>query len=458
MLRIPFVLLAAASIVVAQQAADVRIDLSKPQAALEIDRIALGQGGLSPEPIWPDRIPEIRALRPRVIRLFIQEYFDVLPAAGKYDWSKLDQSVDTILKTGATPLMCIAMKPKVLFPKIDESITDPNDYPAWEQLIYHMVLHYKQRGSDIRYWEIANEPDIGENGGCPYLFTPEGYARYYEHTARAIRHASPSAKVGGPALADPDSQILPFLLKTVDAKRLPLDFVSWHIYSSDPLKIRSTIERKKELLQKFPNLHPETFLDEWNMSLSHPSNDPRFQPCFVAETAWQMKEGGLNYSCYYHIRDFHVPEKNFARFMSPRGNIAMARWWNRMPQYDGLFDYQNHMRPAYFTFLLLSRLTGQRITVSSSTETVHGLGAFDPDFATYDILIWNYSEKPARAIVTINGLSGALTADRVYLDATAPSDDENVRLHPLTTLHLKQGDAPISVDLEPYGLTFWAIH
>jgi len=34
-----------------------------------------------------------------------------------------------------------------------------------------------------------------------------------------------------------------------------------------------------------------------------------------------------------------------------------------MPQYDGLFDYQNTLRPAYFTFQLLSRLLGQRLAV-----------------------------------------------------------------------------------------------
>jgi hypothetical protein len=458
MLRTLFLFVATASIVFTQQVAEVRIDLSKPQAPLDIDRFALGQGGLAPEPIWPDRIPEIRALRPRVIRLFIQEYFDVLPAVGKYDWSKLDQSVDTILKTGATPLMCIAIKPKVLFPKVDHSVTDPNDYAAWERLIYNMALHYKQRGSDIRYWEIANEPDIGENGGCPYLFTPEGYTRYYDHTSRAIRRADAAAKVGGPALADPDSPILPALLKAVEAKHLPLDFISWHIYSSDPLKIRATIDAKKELLRKFPSLHPETFLDEWNMSLSNPSTDVRFQPCFIAETALQMKDGGLNYSCYYHIRDFHVPQANFARFMSPKGTVEMTRWWNRTPQYDGLFDFQNRVRPAYFTFLLLARLTGQRIDVSSSTETVHGLAAFDSDFHTYDVLIWNYSPEPARVALNIDGLREPLTAHRVRLDATAASDDENIRLHPLPPLNLKPGDAPSSLDLEPYELTFWAIH
>jgi len=41
-----------------------------------------GQGGLSKEPMWEDRLTEIRALRPRLIRLFIQEYFDLLPARG----------------------------------------------------------------------------------------------------------------------------------------------------------------------------------------------------------------------------------------------------------------------------------------------------------------------------------------------------------------------------------------
>jgi xylan 1,4-beta-xylosidase len=247
-------------------------------------------------------------------------------------------------------------------------------------------------------------------------------------------------------------------LKAVEAKHWPLDFISWHIYSSDPSKIRATIEAKKALLQQFPTLHPETFLDEWNMSLSHPSTDVRFQPCFVAETALQMKDGGLSYSCYYHIRDFHVPQANFARFMSPKGTVEMTRWWNLMPQYDGLFDFQNQLRPAYFTFLLLARLTGQRLDLSSSTETVHGLAAFDNDFATYNVLLWNYSPKPAQVSLNITGLPKPLMAHRLELDASAPSNDENIRLHPLPELPLKTDDAPVTLALAPYGLTFWAIH
>src|SRR3954451_3971351 len=57
--------------------ARIAVDTLKEMGPMEIDRFALGQGGLSDSPIWEDRIPEIRSLRPRLIRLFIQEYFDL---------------------------------------------------------------------------------------------------------------------------------------------------------------------------------------------------------------------------------------------------------------------------------------------------------------------------------------------------------------------------------------------
>lgn len=455
--RLLCILFAGAFCAAAQQSSvELNIDVSKPGEPLEIDRIALGQGGLSADPIWADRMPEIRILHPRVIRLFVQDYFDVLPETGQYDWRKLDPAVDLIRQTGATPLMTIAFKPKPLFPKIDEAITDPTDYRAWEDLISAMVRHYKERGSDIVYWEVANEPDIGEHGGCPYLFAPEGYVRYYRHTVAAIRRADPDAKVGGPALANPESAILPALLAAAQRGHLPLDFISWHIYNSYPLKIRATIDRKRELLKQFPALHSETFLDEWNMALRYPPSDPQFQPAFIAETAWQMKDAGLDYSCYYHIRDYHVRPEVFAKFMSPHGNAAMTKWWNRMPQYDGLFDFQNQVRPSYFAFLLLARLTGQRLPVTSSSNTVHGFASYDEFLQNYNILFWNFSDRPARVNLVMNGLRPGLKAERLVLDATAPSSDENIRLRLLPELPVEAGE-PVPVDLPPYGVMFWSI-
>ena len=99
-----------------EQAVQVTVSLADRLGPMHIDRMALGQGGLSQEPMWDDRIAEIRALRPAVIRLFIQEYFDLLPAPGRYHFDTLDRSVDTILKTGAEPIMCICFKPQGALP------------------------------------------------------------------------------------------------------------------------------------------------------------------------------------------------------------------------------------------------------------------------------------------------------------------------------------------------------
>ncbi|HEX7361934.1 MAG TPA: hypothetical protein VF283_15700 [Bryobacteraceae bacterium] len=440
----------------AQSPAEIKIDLSRPEAPLEINRIALGQGGLSPEPMWRDRMPEIRALQPRLIRLFVQQYFDVMPERGRYDWHKLDRAVDLIRETGAIPLLSITVKPKSLFPVVDDRITDPTDYAEWEALISAMVSHYKQRGTGMIYWEVGNEGDIGEPGGSPYHFTPERYDRYYRHTAAAIRRADPGAKVGGPALANSASPILPALLAAASAEDLPLDFVSWHIYNSNPLKIRATIDHVKELLKQFPKLHPETILDEWNMALIHPPTDPRFQPAFIAETAWQMKDAGLDDSCYYHIRDYHVRPSVFSGFMSPKGTAGMAKWWNRMPQYDGLFDYQNHVRPSYFAFYLLSRLTGARLPLVSSSRTIHGFATHDDFLGVDSVMFWNFSNQPRHVEIIIDGSKEIMRAEPLMLDATAPSNDENSRLRPLPEIQIQNGK-PVPIDLGPYGVMFWTI-
>ena len=437
--------------------ANLTLDFTKDLGPVQMDHISLGQGGLSPDPMWDNRIAEIRALHPHLIRLFVQEYFDVMPAMGKYNFSALDRSVDEIVQAGAIPLMSIAIRPKLLYPKIDQDIVDPTKYAAWEALISAMVTHYKERGLHGIYWEVGNEGDIGESGGSPYRFTPESYVRYYQHTVAAILRADPGAHVGGPAIANYRSPLLPALLDAADSRKIPLSFISWHIYNSDPKAIQATIEYQKNLLAKHPMLHPETILDEWNMALTVPPTDPRIQPAFIAETAWRMKESGLNYSCFYHIRDYHVDRAQFATYTSPGGASFMASWWNRMPQYSGLFDYQNVMRPAYFSFEWLARITGDRLEATSDDDSVHAFLAYDQLYKYYSLMFWNFSATPVTVRINARGLPGTLTAHRRMLDAETPVQDENARLRPLDDRSLKQDSAPVEINLDPYGVQFWSL-
>lgn len=455
--RLLFLTAAVAVITSAQtRSASVRVDFGQKSGTLDTSRIALGQGGLSSELMWGSRMPEIRALKPRLIRIFVAEYYDLLPAKGKYNFAKLDPAVDLIRQTGATPLMAICFKPKRLFPVIDQDIVEPNDWSEWEDLVYNVVKHYKDLGAGIRYWEVGNEPDIGEDGGTPYRFKPDSYVRYYQHTVAAVLRADPDARVGGPALASVRSPLLPALLEAASSGKTPLHFVSWHIYHSSPAEIRKTIEFAKSMIAKHPSLKVETVLDEWNMSLSHPERDPRFQPAFVLETAWQMLDAGLDYSCYYHIRDYHVDLQKFMEYTSPEGSAFMARWWNRMPQYDGLFDYQNTVRPAYHAFKLLSRVTGDRLLFESSDGAVHGYFTHDPLYLTHNLLLWNFSPTPVHVSVNGRGVTERLLMRPQLLDALSPSDDENARLRPLDPELVEKGDLRTEVKLGPYGIAFWS--
>jgi len=348
-----------------------------------------------------------------------------------------------------------------MFPAIDQDIVEPNDYATWEDLIFNLVRHYRRRGAGIRYWEVANEPDIGEDGGCPYRFKPDSYVRYYQHTVAAILRADPEAHVGGPALANVRSPILPALLDaaSADPARAPLHFVSWHIYSSDPQAIRGTIDYAKDLLKQHPDLNPETFLDEWNLNLGFPPSDPRVQPCYVAEVAWQMWEGGLDYSCYYHIRDYHVRFERFAEFMSPSGTAFMEGWWNRMPQFDGLFDFQDNVRPAYFAFKLLSRLTGDRLRLTTESSSIHGFATRDDRYSSYrfNLMLWNFSISAAKVEIAFEDMSGDMVAKPIVLDAATPRNDEIARLKPEPPLRIQSEQPRMQVTFEPYQVRFWSL-
>jgi len=152
-----------------------------------------------------------------------------------------------------------------------------------------------------------------------------------------------------------------------------------------------------------------------------------------------------------------VDRDRFARFFSPKGASFMAAWWNRMPQYDGLFDYQNNVRPAYFTFKLMSRLTGDRRPVESSDPALHAFLTYDESFDLYSLPIWHYYTQPAQVRLEAAGLAGALVAKRRFLDAAAPGADENLRLQPQGDFFVDSTKPPMEWTLAAFGVEFWSL-
>jgi hypothetical protein len=436
--------------------ADVVVDTSRPSGPIDLTRYALGQGGLSDQPMISDHIDQIAQLHPQTIHVFLQEYFNLYPAHHQYYWETLDKTMDAIRATGAAPIVSICIKPKVLYPQIDENIVAPNDYAEWAELIFQIVKHCNQdRKYGIKYWIVNNESDIGEPGGVPNKFpTVESYLEYYQHTASAIHRADPDAKVGGPAPANADSPQIDALIAAAGEGKVPLDVLVFHGYNNQPEAFQRMVESMRAKLAKYPSLSQvPTFIDQWNMDLAKPILNPYFQPAFVLETTLTFYKAGLTGSAYYQIRDYFVDEPMFLRFLSVRGTAFMARWWNEMPQYDGLYDNQGRVRPAYYAFKLLSLIKGEQLPVTGTTPEIKVLAARGRQWV--NVVLWNYPKdgkgKPLEVTVRFPFEKAEGGVRLVRLNAEAPVNNlDQIRTAEISDLRAH----PLSLTLRPYEV-YW---
>lgn len=377
---------------------ELTVDTSQSQRSIDLTRYALGQGGFSYEPMIDGVIPQITQLHPQTIRIFIMEYFNIYPGHNQYYWERLDKALRAIQATGARPIMCLCLKPKVLYPKVDQKVVFPTSWPEWESLMEHLVRHCNDSKLDVAYWEVGNEVNIGEPGGGPYLFQPQDYLTYYTHTVNAIRRADAHAKVGGPTLATwkpgpllgEDEPILTALIDYCGKGQAPLDFVSWHLYSNDPKDFRQEVRKVRAMLAKYDTLkNVETVLDEWNMALGGPNMNPYFQPAFVLETTYGFYEEGLSRSGYYHIRDILFDPKLFT-FLSVPTVTSTAHIFNDLPVYLGLYDTEGRVRPTYYALKTLSQMKGERLSIAGAGPDVKGFAARNA--GAVQMLFWNFPD------------------------------------------------------------------
>ena len=403
------------------------VDFSKPDGTWAMPALALGQGGLQSDPMIEPHIKELRQLRPRTIRLFLSEYYRIYPGHDSYDWTKLDREMKAVRVTGARPTLALAMKPPVLYPKVDHFIVHPNNYDEWERLCEALARHCREQRFEVAAWEVCNEPDIGESGGTPHYFRrSEDYNQFYDRTVTGLLRGDPDAQVGGPTVASVDSFLVEGLIAHCATQGVPLHFLSWHLYSDSPAAHAGNIAKQRARLAKFPQLkNVKLFISEWNMDLMRPNLAPGFQPCFVLETMRRYAEAKLDMAAYYHIRDCFVDAADFD-WMSPGGRRFMAHWWNTMPQYSALFDHHGRVRPAWYAFRLLGQLEGPRYAVEGEQGNVRAI-AGDGDGYKH-VIVWRFEGGEPDEVevhLDVTGASGR-NSRVVALDASAPVNNIKV--------------------------------
>jgi hypothetical protein len=286
----------------------------------------------------------------------------------------------------------------------------------WQRVIAALVKRYSVDRRLVTCWEIGNETDIGEPGGCPYLIkSANDYAEYYRMTAAPIRAAFREAKVGGPAVANASGELLPGFIDQCAKDGTRFDFISWHLYSDDPRQHGRLADKYRALLEaKFPARRPEMLVTEWNKGFDRISvEEQAFAPRRAAATAaviLALTDAHVDGSFYYHLWDQVCFVEQFRQFFRDPG--IMYHHWIEVPHRFGLFGVGGEVRPQYFVYQMLGWLGGRRVRARSAAEDLGALAATDRDRSA--VLLVNYGLPASRDLVATVHFTG-LTAGRKRL-------------------------------------------
>jgi xylan 1,4-beta-xylosidase len=159
----------------------------------------------------------------------------------RHCFTYLDQVVDAYLELGVRPFLELGFMPSELASGEQTvfwwrgNVTPPRSHREWAALVRAVLAHLVDRYglAEVRTWpiEVWNEPDLPDfwQGA-----DERAYHRLYEATAHAVKEVDAELQVGGPALSPAADGWLERFAEFAERRRVPVDFVSRHAYTSGP--------------------------------------------------------------------------------------------------------------------------------------------------------------------------------------------------------------------------------
>lgn len=187
-----------------------------------------------------------------------------------YDFHLTDEYMDTIKLAGTEPFYRLGSKIEHESKKY--GTLPPRDFKKWAVICEHIIAHINEGWANgthlgVRYWEIWNEPDLSADDSNDKLTWGGTAAEFYDFYAVAAKHLKerfPHLKIGGPALCGYNEQWVRGFLDRVKKDNLPLDFLSWHVYTYDAVWTGTLSRIFRNILDEYGLNNTESILNEWN--------------------------------------------------------------------------------------------------------------------------------------------------------------------------------------------------
>jgi len=388
----------------------------------------LSQGGEEPADMIKPVITQIRALSPELIRVdHLFDYYNVYQGPGNYDFSRLDGVIDSILATGAKPMLSISYTPAQMTAS-NKNADPPRDWNEWYSLVKATARRYSvDKNISGIYYEVWNEPDLF--GGWHYSGS-NNYTTLYHQTARAIVDGAGRAnyKIGGPAITAYYANWIKSLFKSTATSGIRLDFISWHKYSKNPADYLADFDNLNKILSDYP----QYFDIERLITEVGPNPEP--------DSWYDGSQSGIHLMAVvtqlagkiHRIFTFEPVDGP-----SPRSDKSSG--W-------GLLTHDQKPKPRYFAIPFLNELKDGSLLPSTGDGTwVTSMSA--KTGSKYQTLIVNYDARsthsetfpltfkgltPGSYTITTKKYLGKPTSKKVTI--SSPSLTENLYLEPNTAV------------------------
>ena len=245
----------------------------------------------------------------------------------------------------------------------------PKDYVKWSEICCNIIAHYNEGWADgfrhgIEYWEIWCEPDLPRklwNG------TWDEYVRLYVTSAKMIKSRFPNVKIGGPSLMtvsmDRLRNHIPVFLEACRREGAPLDFFTWHCYSSQICNMVDTPFTLRRILDSHGFNKTELVMDEWHYSggkafsavLSPPGKNNLGESRRMADQTLTGHEAAA-FACagLSAIQDTPIDMANY--------------YTGSMAPYFGIFDIYGGKNKCYHALSAFNRMTKHPARVKATVE------------------------------------------------------------------------------------------
>lgn len=322
----------------------------------------------------------LKPLSPQLIRIdHLFDYYQVDQGNSNYDFSRLDTAVNSILATGAKPLLSISYTP---------DSKAPADWNQWSQLVKATARHYSiDKNISGIYYEVWNEPDLF--GGWHYNKDPN-YSTLYIKTSKAVSEGAGNSvfKVGGPAITAYYPNWIKSLFKTAKNSGVRLDFISWHKYSKNLENYDADFNSLNSILADYP----EYFNVERLITEVGPNPEP--------DVWYDNSVSGVHLiSLSTRLAGKIHRLFTFEPVDGPTARASSSTGW-------GIITHEGKPKPRYYALEFLNKLQGLQLPIDGNGSWVTSLAT--KNGKNIQILLSNYDQNSTHAEtipLTVNHLT-----------------------------------------------------